>query len=152
GTAEGSRAREPERSPRFSPRAFASARGCRKPGGQDAAPFRGGMREHLRSYLHFLRLEKNAAPNTIESYTLDLNRYLGFLERKGLKEIGDVRERDVTAFVTMLGKTGLSPRSVSRSLSSIKMFHKFLAGEKLSPGDPARLADSPKLSRTLPDV
>ncbi len=110
------------------------------------------MREHLRSYLHFLTLEKNAAANTIGSYTLDLTRYLEFLENKGLKSIGDVRERDVTAYVTMLGKTGLSPRSVSRSLSAIKMFHKFLAGEQLSPRDPARPVDAPKLSRTLPDV
>jgi integrase/recombinase XerD len=110
------------------------------------------MKEHLRSYLHFLRLEKNAAPNTIRSYTLDLTRYLGFLEKQGVKNIGDVRERDITAYVSMLGKTGLSARSVSRSLSAIKMFHKFIAGEQLAPTDPARLVDSPKLSRTLPDV
>jgi len=110
------------------------------------------MREHLRSYLHFLTLEKNAAANTVASYTFDLSRYLRFLEEEGVREIGRVREPDVEKFVARLRKNGLSPRSISRNLSAVKMFHKFLTGEKVSARDPARMIDAPKLSRTLPDV
>ena len=97
------------------------------------------MREHLRSYVHYLTLEKNAAANTIASYSSDLTRYLDYLEGTGVREIGKVSDREVTAYVAMLGRTGLSPRSVSRSLSAIKMFHKFLIGEQLTQRDPARL-------------
>jgi integrase/recombinase XerD len=110
------------------------------------------MKEHLRSYVHFLTLEKNAAPNTIASYTSDLTRYLDYLEGKGVRDIGAVTEREVTGYVSMLGRMGLSARSVSRNLSAIKMFHKFLIGEQLSVRDPSRLVEAPKLSRTLPDV
>ena len=110
------------------------------------------MKEHLRTYVHFLTLEKNAASNTIASYSLDLTRYLDFLEGKGISEIGAVRDGDVSGYVTSLGKTGLSPRSVSRNLSAIKMFHKFAVGEGLSRHDPARMIEAPKLSKTLPDV
>ena len=97
------------------------------------------MREHLRSYLHFLTLEKNAAANTVASYTFDLSRYLRFLEEEGVREIGRVREPDVEKFVARLRKNGLSPRSISRNLSAVKMFHKFLTGEKVSARDPARI-------------
>ena len=110
------------------------------------------MREHLRSYVHYLTLEKNAAANTIASYSSDLTRYLDYLEGTGVREIGKVSDREVTAYVAMLGRTGLSPRSVSRSLSAIKMFHKFLIGEQLTQRDPARLVESPKLPKKLPDV
>jgi integrase/recombinase XerD len=110
------------------------------------------MKEHLRTYVHFLTLEKNAAPNTIASYSSDLTRYLDYLQGIGVREIGAVRDREVTDYVATLGKTGLSPRSVSRNLSAIKMFHKFLVGEQLSTHDPARMIEAPKLSRTLPDV
>ena len=110
------------------------------------------MKEHLRSYVHYLTLEKNAAANTVASYSSDLTRYLDYLEGTGVREIGTVSDREVTAYVAMLGRTGLSPRSVSRSLSAIKMFHKFLIGEQLTQRDPARLVESPKLPKKLPDV
>jgi integrase/recombinase XerD len=110
------------------------------------------VKEHLRSYVHYLTLEKNAAANTVASYSSDLTRYLDYLEGTGVREIGTVSDREVTAYVAMLGRTGLSPRSVSRSLSAIKMFHKFLIGEQLTQRDPARLVESPKLPKKLPDV
>src|SRR5438309_8777453 len=110
------------------------------------------MREHLRSYLHFLTLEKNAAANTVASYTFDLSRYLRFLEEEGVREIGRVREPDVEKFVARLRKNGLSPRSISRNLSAVKMFHKFLTGGKGSPRGPAWMIDPRNLSRTLPDL
>lgn len=109
------------------------------------------MKEHLRTYIHFLTLEKNAASNTIASYSSDLTRYIDFLEDR-VRDIGAVTDRDVSAYVEALRKAGLSPRSVSRNLSAIKMFHRFLAGEGLSAHDPARMIEAPKLSRTLPDV
>jgi integrase/recombinase XerD len=102
--------------------------------------------------VHYLTLEKNAAANTIASYSSDLTRYLDYLEGTGVREIGKVSDREVTAYVAMLGRMGLSPRSVSRSLSAIKMFHKFLIGEQLTQRDPARLVESPKLPKKLPDV
>ena len=110
------------------------------------------MKEHLRSYIHYLELERNSSPNTIASYKLDVTRYLLYLEEKGISAPSAVAERHVTSFLNVLHRCGLSPRSVARNLSSIKMFHKFLIREGLTTNDPTENVDSPKLPKTLPDV
>jgi integrase/recombinase XerD len=110
------------------------------------------MKEHLRSYIHFLEIEKNAAANTVASYTLDLNRYLDFLENKRVMLPKRIKEKEVSDFLRMLYDLGLSPRSVTRTFSAIKSFHKFLIGEGTLKYDPTERIESPKLAKTLPDV
>jgi integrase/recombinase XerD len=110
------------------------------------------MKEHLRSYIHFLQVEKNAAVNTIASYTIDLKRYLDFLETKNIATPDRIREKEVSGFLSMLYDLGLSPRSVTRTFSAVKSFHKFLIGEGILKHDPTETIDSPKLAKTLPDV
>ena len=110
------------------------------------------MNEHLRSYIHFLELEKNAAKNTIASYQLDISRYLDVLEGKGIDFPKAVKPRHISEFLGMLNDVGLSPRSISRNLSSVKMFHKFLVGEGIIKTDPTQQIDPPKRSKLLPDV
>lgn len=102
--------------------------------------------------MDFLRLEKNASPNTIASYRLDLNRYMKFLEKRKITSPSSVKPKHVSDFLKILHDRGLSPRSISRNLSSVKMFHKFLVGEGMTRTDPTGSVDSPKLPRTLPDV
>jgi len=110
------------------------------------------MKEHLRSYVHFLELEKNASKNTVASYKIDLGRYLDFLSGNGISEPDRVSEKEISGFISLLSEIGLAPRSISRNLSSVKMFHKFLLGEGIAMRNPAQNIDLPKLSRILPDV
>ncbi len=109
-------------------------------------------RIHLRSYFHFLEVEKNSSDNTVESYKHDLERYLQFLEQKGITSFDNTKDHDVSAFLSMLFDVGLSPKSISRNFSAIKGFHKFLVGEQMTINNPTQNIDAPKLSRSLPDV
>jgi integrase/recombinase XerD len=110
------------------------------------------MNDLLRSYLHYLALEKNASKNTIASYTLDLTRYLQVIDEGRVKSGDDITTKQVSGYLALLRSIGLSARSVSRNLSSVKMFHKFLLGEGLATGDPTQNIDAPKRTRALPDV
>ncbi len=110
------------------------------------------MKEHLRSYIHFLELERNASPNTLASYTLDLTRYLNFLEEHGLHSLDSIREKHVAGYLDLLRDLGLSPRSITRNFSAIKGFHKFHFGEGTTTQTPTANVDAPKLSKSLPDV
>ncbi|MCH8982001.1 site-specific integrase, partial [candidate division KSB1 bacterium] len=49
------------------------------------------MEDYLQEFLNFLRIEKNAATNTILSYQNDLIRYINFLKNKGLNDFSTVR-------------------------------------------------------------
>ena len=105
----------------------------------------------LESYLDYLRVEKGLAPNSINSYRLDLNKYLSFLKSKGITAPSKISKKDVTNFLFYL-KGKLSVNSIARALSSIKSFHSFLLREKLSSSDPSGLIEAPKLGKKIPDV
>jgi integrase/recombinase XerD len=110
------------------------------------------MNDHVRDYLHYLQLEKNASKNTIASYALDVKRYVGFLQRQRVGHPDRVTEAHVSKFMTSLRKEGLSPRSVTRMLSAVKSFHKFLMGDGIVRINPVGNIDRPKLPRSLPGV
>lgn len=103
-------------------------------------------------YLHFLALERNASRNTIASYRLDIGRYVRFLEGRSVSRPNDITESDSSEFLSTLRAAGLSPRSVTRCISALNGFHKFLVGEGLSVKNPMESIDVPKLERSLPDV
>jgi integrase/recombinase XerD len=103
-------------------------------------------------YLHFLTLEKNASPNTIASYRLDINRYLGFLEDQQITDLGQVSGEHVAGFLARLHEQKLSARSVNRSFSAIRGFHKYLVIDGIARSNPAELVTPPRQGRTLPGV
>ena len=110
------------------------------------------MKAHLRSYIDFLQLEKNSALNTISSYKRDLLRYFEFLEARSVISPASVTPDHVSEYLRFLHDLGLAPRSISRNLSSMKMFHKFLVGEGITGNDPTGTIDTPKLPKTLRGV
>jgi integrase/recombinase XerD len=110
------------------------------------------MNDHVRDYLHYLQLEKNASKNTIASYLLDVKRYVGFLQRQRVSDLDRVTEAHMLKFITSLRKDGLSPRSVTRTLSAVKSFNKFLMGDGIVRVNPVENIDRPKLPRSLPGV
>ncbi|MFN0156484.1 MAG: site-specific tyrosine recombinase XerD [Bacteroidota bacterium] len=110
------------------------------------------MTQHRDQYLHFLSLEKNASRNTVSAYRLDITRYLGFLQKQGIRHLKAVTEVHMSGFLGSLRKQGLSPRSVNRACSAIKGFHKFLVGDGIVKANPAELVDTQKVERALPGV
>jgi integrase/recombinase XerD len=110
------------------------------------------MNRYSQDYLHFLVLEKNASRNTIASYRLDIGRYVRFLELKEIMKPDDVTEEHAAEFLGTLRTAGLSPRSVTRCISSLNGFHKFMVGEGITQKNPMEGIDVPRLARSLPDV
>jgi integrase/recombinase XerD len=108
--------------------------------------------EYLNSFLHFLQLEKGLAGNTINSYRLDIIRYLNYLEVRNINSLNDITEPIFVKFLSTLRDVGLETTSISRNFSSIKGFHKFLVAESISEKDPTLNIDRPKLSKRLPTV
>jgi integrase/recombinase XerD len=110
------------------------------------------VKHHCEEYLHYLTLEKNASPNTIASYSFDLTRYLDFLASRHIRDLKQVTADVASEFLQTLHNQGLSPRSVMRSFSAVRGFHRFLLGDGVVPHDPTQSIDTPKVARTLPGV
>ena len=82
----------------------------------------------IDTYLTYLRDVRRVAQNTLESYARDLVALQAFAE--GLKRpVDSLDRRDLDAFVRDLMTRGLSPRSVARTVASVRGFYKFAALE-----------------------
>ncbi|MFA6743701.1 MAG: site-specific integrase, partial [Candidatus Neomarinimicrobiota bacterium] len=110
------------------------------------------MQAEIKDFINYLRVERNLAPNTIQAYSGDLERYSQFLEEQQITDIGKVRFTDIQNYINLLAELGLAASSLSRNYSSVRAFHRFLFGEKISAQDPTELLQSPRLPRRLPKV
>lgn len=87
--------------------------------------------EFLHAFLNYLKHERNLADNTIEAYQTDLSAFLGFLVRHlnrepSVKSFAELSARDVRAFLAERRRDGLGDASISRLLSAIKSFFRWL--------------------------
>ncbi|MBU1121351.1 MAG: site-specific tyrosine recombinase XerD [Candidatus Omnitrophica bacterium] len=105
---------------------------------------------YFDSFIDYLRVEKGLSNNSIISYSHDLKKYGQYLEDKGLVVSSKITRRDITDFLFSLRKE-VSPTSISRVLSTIRSFHRFLLREKISSSDPSELIEAPKVEKKLPN-
>jgi integrase/recombinase XerD len=108
-------------------------------------------------YLDHLAVERGLSANTLAAYRRDLRRYVGFLERRGITQPGEVDETAIRSFVASVSASthGDEERpyratSVARMLSSVRSFHRFLLRDGITARDPATGVAQPKLPRQLP--
>jgi integrase/recombinase XerD len=110
------------------------------------------MKELLDQFLNYLSVEAGLSANTIDSYRNDLKGYIKFLEKRKVTAIEKVSAKEISSFVGWLSDRRMAPGSISRKLTSIRRFHRFLVAEERVDSDPTSALDSPKLWRKLPSV
>jgi len=107
----------------------------------------------LESFTQFITAERGLSSNTLVAYRHDLERYVDFLEkdRGGALPTAATKE-DLAVFFVWLRTCGLCASSIARTMSSVRVFHRFLVTEGLADVNPTTTLDTPKLERTLPEV
>ena len=113
------------------------------------------MKEQLRSFLEFLRLNRNASPHTTAAYDSDLSQFVVFAAALRRTKTSDLRPGDldlatVRAFMADLYRQGQARSSVSRKLSALRTFTRYLRREGLIEGDPVALAAAPRREQKVP--
>ena len=113
------------------------------------------VREHLKAFLEYLRLNENASGHTVRAYDSDLTQYLAFLASHLDKRISDLAPGDLDhlgarAFMSDLHRRGNSKSSAARKLSAIRAFGRYLRREGAIDGDPAALVGTPKREQRIP--
>ena len=105
----------------------------------------------VENYIRYLKLEKNHSANTIDAYIRDLNKLIAYLGNEK-KEIKDVELKDLQNFAATLYDIGIVPRSVTRIISGIRSFFKYLYLDGYIEVDPTELLESPQIGDHLPEV
>ena len=111
------------------------------------------MKNYIRDYMTMLKVERNLARNSLESYERDLNQYHDFLRKElKLKSILDVTLGHIRSYIRNMNNKGLAANSVKRAVSSIRTYHNFLSAEGHMQDNPAQLLDTPKVPQKLPNI
>ena len=103
----------------------------------------------IESFLEMMTAERGAAVNTTQSYSHDLREAAAFLTRRGTT-FEKAEKPVLEAYTVSLSKSGLSPRTVARRLSSLRQFFHFLYTENIRSDDPTAALDTPRQPRSLP--
>lgn len=107
----------------------------------------------IKEFEVYLKLERSMSENTCFAYTQDVKKLVSFLDIKNLAVLPDeVKHRNLIDFIEYVAEIGLSDKSQSRIISSIKSFYKFLLIEELTDKDPSALLETPRLKRKIPVV
>ena len=104
------------------------------------------MKDLLKDYEYYLKIERAMSQNTVASYCSDVEKFLTFLD--GPAEKADTE--DIMSFILSSGR--LSKRSQARKLSSIRSFYGWMMTEGLAQDNPCERIDRPKMGLYLPDV
>lgn len=105
----------------------------------------------IKSYVRFLKLERNLSANTIEAYRLDLGKLLDFVEYDGLSVL-TLQLSDLETFAATLHDIGIGPVSQCRILCGVRSFFRFLQLDGYREDDPTELLESPDMPEHLPEV
>lgn len=100
----------------------------------------------LRGFKAYLVAECGLAENTVAAYLRDVNDFVTFCG--GFR---DAQLADVVAYVRKLSGAGAAATSLSRRLSSLRVFYRYLRDEGEVTASPLEFVESPKTPSRLPD-
>lgn len=104
-------------------------------------------------FLDYMLVEKGASPNTIDSYCYDLTDLSGWLKKeRGKERLSEAERPDLIAYLADCRKKQMAPKTLSRKLSAMRTFYKYLLLDKVIEKDPTVNLESPKAVKYLPGV
>ena len=100
-------------------------------------------------FLRYLLIDKGYSNNTIDSYKNDLNKFLSYVKDIDINNVELVKIKD---FIKEENDENKSEKSISRIISCLKSFYKFLLIEKIVEYNPMDSIYMPKISKSLPKI
>jgi integrase/recombinase XerC len=104
------------------------------------------MREHINRFIRYLEVERGVSAHTVRAYRKDLEEFSAYAASKPK----DIDLIDIRGFIAAQINKGLNKITVSRRLSSIRSFFKYLHREGYITANPAKLVSNPKIPKMLP--
>ena len=113
------------------------------------------MREHLKNFLAYLKLNRHVSPHTVRAYDSDITQYLAWVAGDKQRKMSTLAPADldltsVRAHLADLNRAGKARSSVARKLSALRTFVKYLRREEVLEHDPTAMAVAPKRDQTIP--
>lgn len=105
--------------------------------------------DKVKDFLNYLEIEKRYSQNTINAYKRDLNDFNSFIKKESIDLIDEITIKNYLAYLYL---KKCSKRTISRKISTLKSYFKFL-NKKINFDNSFMLnIKSPKKDKSLPDI
>lgn len=106
-------------------------------------------KNYLKYFLSYLEVERNFSAHTIRAYSSDITAFLIWLDDRALDKI---KYSNIKEYLAFIYKFNYSKTTLSRKISAIRTFYKYLYREKITESNPVVGVNSPKKQKKLPEV
>ena len=107
------------------------------------------MEKYITMFIEYLKVQKNYSEFTRINYEKDLFEYSKFLENRNYN-YNDMDYKKCMDYLIYLDNKKYKKNSISRKLSSLRTFYKFLVLNNYSDNNPFILISSPKKEKRIP--
>jgi len=105
---------------------------------------------YIDKFLNHLKIERNYSNHTLTNYKVDLKEFEDFIATQKTNDIKDIDYFILRKFLSVLADKNLHKRSLSRKISTLKSFFKFMLKESEIKKNPATSLIYPRLDKPLP--
>lgn len=107
------------------------------------------MEKLIEKFIEYLKIQKNYSSYTLLNYEKDLVEYNEFLKNENFS-YSNIDYKKCTKYLLFLDEKKLKKTSVSRRLSSLRTFYKYLVLNNYVDNNPFLLVSSPKKEKRIP--
>ncbi len=107
------------------------------------------MNDKIVRYLDYIKYQKNYSEHTVINYKHDLEEFKLFCDNKNI-EMLKIKYNDIRLYLVYLYDKKINRNSVSRKLSGLRGFYKYLVRENIVSDNPFTNISSPKKDKKLP--
>jgi len=105
----------------------------------------------VKEFIYYEKFGQQKSESTIRSYKKDLEQFLEFIiGHEMLENIDEIEELNIRGFILYLGSINITKRSISRKLSSLRTFFKYLKEKDIVKKNPIILLNNPTFKTKFP--
>lgn len=108
------------------------------------------MNKYIDDFINYLEYERNYSNNTIIAYKNDIIEFIDYLDTKRITNISDVDYDTIRTYLSYLYDNKYKAKSISRMISSLRSFFKYLKINNIITNNPMTLISNPKVEKKLP--
>ena len=106
---------------------------------------------YIEVFQRYIQFEKRFSHHTYTAYSADLTTFCAFLEKEyQITDIAAVTHTHIRSWMVVMMNEGISARSITRKITTLKTYFKFLIREKYVENNPMGKVRVPKISKRLP--
>jgi integrase/recombinase XerC len=109
------------------------------------------MNKLLEQFINYIEIEKHYSFYTVKNYERDLDSFYAFLKKENISNIKDIDFKVVRLYLSVMYEKKYSKKTISRNISSLRSFFKYLVKHEYVKTNPMLLISNPKQDHKLPN-